>query len=210
MGFIPYINFNAYKADKEKTTMKKANEINFPTNGNCKKVKDLTTGKEYGSITETAIVIEVTAQAVSNAIKNKTLCKGHRFILVKDLHDNIEVLCEESAKANARADKAIVRATKAEAKLSEMEAEMAEFRKWKAYQEAKRRAEEKARKEEEARLERERKEEEKRQKLIEKAQANVDRWEKKLRSHNALGKDLEQKLMKAEMELEALMDKEVL
>lgn len=115
--------------------MKNTNENNFPTNGNCKRVRDLTTGKEYGSITETAITIGVTYQAVSMAIKNEGLCKGHRLILVKDLHDNIDILCEENAKANRRA-------AKAEAKIAKMETEMAEYRKWKAEQERVRKEEE--------------------------------------------------------------------
>lgn len=198
----------------------KANEIKFPTNGNCKKVKDLTTGKEYGSITETAIILGVTGQAVSSAIEKKGYCKGHRLILLKDLHDNIEDICAESAKANARADKAIERAMKAEArevkakeKLSSMEEIIAKAKAYDqmmAEKERERKEEEarieKERKEEEAKRERERREAVRQQMLLEKAQAKVDRWNKKLNKHNALGRDLEQKLMKAEMELEALMD----
>jgi hypothetical protein len=177
----------------------KANEIKFPTNGNCKRVKDITTGKEYGSITETAIILGVTGQAVSAAIKNEGWCKGHRLILVKDLHDNIDTLCEESAKANARADRA-------EAKISEMETEMAEYRKWKAEQEAKRKAEEEVRKAEEARLERERKEEEKRQKLIAQKKNKIAQYEAEVERRKAKLAYAEQKLMCAEIELEALMD----
>jgi septal ring factor EnvC (AmiA/AmiB activator) len=171
----------------------KANEIKFPTNGNCKHVKDLTTGKEYGSITETAIVIKVTAQAVSNAIKNKTLCKGHRFILVKDLHDNIDVLCEESAKANARA-------AKAEAKLSEMEelrAKAKAYDQLMAEQEAKRKAEE-------ARLEKERKKEEKRQEKITKLEDKIERLETLIDRKRNEEQKLVAKRNKALEELKAL------
>lgn len=180
----------------------KANENQFPTNGNCKKVKDLTTGKEYGSITETAIVIEVTAQAVSSAIKNKTLCKGHRLVLVKDLHDNIEVLCEESAKANARAEKAIARAVNAEAKLSEMEelrAKAKAYDKLMADQEAKRKAER-------ARIEKERKEEEKRQAKITKLEDKIERLETRIDEERAKTQNLVTKRNKALDELKALMD----
>ena len=125
-------------------------EIKFPTNGNCKGVKDITANKEYGSITEAAICHGVALCTMSNAIRNKSLCKGHKFVLLKELHENTELLCEENAKANRRADKAwakaereSVRADKAEAKIAAMESEMAEFRQWKAEQEAKRKAEEK-------------------------------------------------------------------
>ena len=184
--------------------MKNTNEIKV--NGNCKGVKDITNNIDYNSVKEAAKANNVANSTMSVAIREGYLCNGNRFKFQKDLHKCGDELCAENAKANVRAAKEKARADKAEAKLSEMETEMAEYRKWKAEQEAKRKAEEKARKEEEARLERERKEEEKRQKLIAKAQEKVSRWEKKLRSHNALGKDLEQKLMCAEIELEALMD----
>lgn len=179
-----------------------ATETKFPTNRNCKKVKNLTTGEEYGSITETAIVLKTSAQAVSHAIINKHLCKGNKLMLLKDLHDNIEEVCDESAKANRRAVKAneraereAARADKLEEKLTSMEEEMAEYRKWKAEQEAQRKAEEAKRREEE-----------KHQKQLDAAKAKVERWEKKLNAHNALGRDYERKLMQAEMELEALLD----
>lgn len=182
----------------------KANEIKV--NGNCKGVRDITNDIHYDSVKDAAKANGVANSTMSVAINRGYTCNGNQFVFEKDLHKSGDKLCAENAKANARVFKEKTRADKAEAKLSEMETEMAEFRQWKADQEAKRKAEEKARKEEEARLERERKEEEKRQKMIAKAQEKVDRWEKKLRSHNALGKDLEQKLMKAEIELEALMD----
>lgn len=166
----------------------KANEINFPTNGNCKKVKDLTTGKEYGSITETAIIIGVTAQAVSNAIKNEGWCKGHRLMLLKELHDNIDVICDESAKANARADRA-------EAREKALLEEMAEFRKWKAEKEA-----------EERRLEEERKAKEAHDKAIAKAQEKVSKYEAMRERKAEQLKSVEDKLMQAEIELEALLD----
>lgn len=171
----------------------KANEIKFPTNGNCKKVKDLTTGKEYGSITETAIVIGVTSQAVSNAIQSKSLCKGHRLILVKDLHDNIEVLCAENAKANARANRA-------EAKLSEMEelrAKAKAYDKLMADQETKRKAEE-------AQIEKERKEEEKRQAKITKLEDEIERLETRIDEERAKTQKLVTKRNKALEELKAL------
>ena len=161
-------------------------EANFPTNGNCKRVKDLTTGKEYGSITETAITLKVTGQAVSSAIRNNSYCKGHKLMLVKDLHDNIEALCEENAKANKRADKY-------EAKLKSMEEEMAEYRLWKAEREA-----------EAKRIEAERKAKEDHEKAIAKAKAKIEMYTAECERREAKLQLAVGKLMAAEMELKAL------
>lgn len=187
--------------------MKNANmKKEFPTNRNCKKVVDITNNIEYGSMTEAAAKANVTLNAMSIAIRNKRPCKGIMYVLAKELHENIDTVREESAKANVRAAKERERADRYEAQLKANEVEMAEFRQWKAEQEAKRKAEEKAAKEEAARLEKERKAEEKRQALIVAAQNKIASYNNKIEKHNELGKSLEQKLMQAEMELEALMD----
>ena len=179
-----------------------ATEIKFPTNGNCKRVKNLTTGAEYGSITETAIVLETTMQAVSHAIINKHLCKGNKLILLKDLHDSIDEVCDEAAKANrraakayARAEKEARRADKLATKMTSMEEEMAEFRAWKAEQEEKRKAEEAKRKEEE-----------KRQALIAKKREQISKYEDMRKRKMEQVNSIDNKIMQVEMELEALID----
>lgn len=177
------------------------NNTNFPTNGNCKRVRDITTGKKYGSITEAAIVIGVSSQAVSNSVKKNGWCKGHKLILEKDLHDSIDVLCEENAKANRRATKEMERADKAEAKIAEMESEMTEFRKWKAEQEAKRLAEER-------RLEAERLAKEKWLEKKAKAEAKLARRTEICEHLAAKLANAEKRKMQAEIELEALLDRE--
>lgn len=179
-----------------------ATETKFPTNRNCKKVKNLTTGEEYGSITETAIVLKTSAQAVSHAIINKHLCKGNKLILLKDLHDSIDEVCDEAAKANRRAVKAheraereARRADKLVTKLTSMEEEMAEFRAWKAEQEEKRKAEEAKRKEEE-----------KRQTLIAKKREQISKYEDMRKRKMDEVNSIDNKIMQVEMELEVLLD----
>lgn len=176
----------------------KANEIQFPTNGNCKKVRDITNNIDYGSVTEAAKKNNVSLPVMSTAIRKGYLCKGSRFMFVEDLHKNTDKLCEENAKANARA-------AKAEARLSDMADVIAKakaYDKLMAEQEAKRKAEE-------ARLEKIRKAEERRRTKIAKLEAEVekrnvavdkayDKWQKE----NA-------KLIEAERKLEDLLDKEV-
>lgn len=123
--------------------MKNTNTNHIPTNGNCKRVRDITINKTYGSFTEAALVNGVSLQAISQAVNKKSLCNGHRFVLESELYKSHDLLCEESAKANAREAKAHERASRAEAKVAEMEAELSEYRQWKAEQEAARKAEEK-------------------------------------------------------------------
>jgi hypothetical protein len=191
------------KAEMENKIMKntinntqKANEIKV--NGNCKGVRDITNDIHYDSVKDAAKANGVANSTMSVAINRGYVCNGNQFVFEKDLHKSGDKLCAENAKANARADKA-------EAKLSEMETEMAEFRQWKAEQEAKRKAEEE-------RLERERKEEEKRQKLIAQKKEKIAQYEAEVERRKAKLAYMEQKLMCAEIELEALMDngKEVL
>ena len=173
----------------------KANEIKFPTNGNCKAVRDITNDIKYGSVTEAAIANGVSLQAMSAAIRNGNLCNGNRLMFEKDLHSNTDKLCEENAKANARA-------AKAEAKLSEMEELRA---KAKAYDKLMA-EQEKARKEEEARLERERKAEEKRQAEITKLENKIERLETLIDRERDKTQKLVDKRNKALAELKALMD----
>lgn len=180
--------------------MKNANHI--PTNGNCKKVRDITNNIRYGSFTEVAMKKGVTIASVSLAVKNGTLCKGCRLVLESELHKNPDLLCDQLAKANAREAKAYEKLSK----MHELESEMAEFRKWKAEQEA-------ARKAEEARLEKERKEKERVKKLVDTARSKVAKCGERVDKHKANidAEELklmqaEQDLMQAEIELEALLD----
>lgn len=188
----------------KKTNMNKANETHV--NGNSKGVRDITNNIYYPSMTLAAMAKNVRLSSLSYAVKHETPCKGSHFILESELYKNGDKLCEENAKANARAEKANVRANQAEAREKALLDEMAEFHQWKAEQEAKRKAEEKARKEEEARLERERKEEEKRQKLIAQKKEKIAQFEAEVERRKAKLNYMEQKLMCAEIELEALMD----
>lgn len=176
----------------------KANENEFPTNGNCKRVRNITNNIDYGSVTEAAKKNDVSISVMSTAINKGYLCKGSRFMFVEELHKNTDKLCEENAKANARA-------AKAEARLSNMADVLAKakaYDKLMAEQEAKRKAEEK-------RLEMERKAKEKHEKAIAKANDKVDRYEAEYARRKAKLKLVEDKLMAAQIELEALLDKEV-
>lgn len=179
-----------------KNTMK-ANEIKV--NGNLKKVRNITLDILYDGVKYAAKANNVANSTMSIAIKRGYICNGSLFMFEEELHKNGDKLCAENAKANARANRA-------EAREKALRDEMAEFHQWKAEQEAKRRAEEQARKEEEARLERERKEEEKRQKLIAKKKEQIAQYEAEVERRKAKLNYMEQKLMCAEIELEALMD----
>ena len=168
-------------------------ETNFPTNGNCKRVRDITNNIPYGSITEAAIKNSVTIQAMSKAIRDERLCNGSLFMLEVDLEKNKDKLCEQAAKANARA-------AKAEARLSGMEDIIA---KAKAYDKLMA-EQERARKEEEARLEKERKAEEKRQAKITKLETKIERYGELISRVEKKREKLWAKQMDAIIELEAL------
>lgn len=168
----------------------KANETKI--NGNCKGVRDITNNVHYDSMTIAAAAKGVRLSSLSYAVKYETPCKGSHFVLESELYKRGDKLCEENAKANVRAAKANERADKAEAKLSEMEAELAEYRKWKAEQEAKREAEEKHKMD------------------IEKAKEKVARRTEICERIAAQLTNAEKRKMEAEIELEALMDKEVM
>ena len=176
----------------------KANENEFPTNGNCKKVRNITNNTDYGSVTEAAKRNNVSISVMSTAINKGYLCNGYRFMFVEELHKNTDKLCEENAKANERA-------AKAEARLSDMADVIAKakaYDKLMAEQEAKRKAEEK-------RLEMERKAKEEHEKAIAKAKDKAARYEAEFERRKEKLNLCGDKLMAAQIELEALLDKEV-
>lgn len=165
------------------TNTQKANANHI--NGNSKGVRCLTDGKYYPRMKDAAKEACVTPSSMSYAIKNKTLCKGKKYAWESDSEANVMEMGRQLSEVD------ILRA-KANA-----------YDKLKAEQEAKRKAEEE-------RLERERKEEEKRQKLIAQKKEKIAQYEAEVERRKAKLAYMEQKLMCAEIELEALMDKEVL
>lgn len=53
------------------------------TNGNCKEILDLTTGLIYTSMTDTAMALDCSIDAVSNVIRGtQKTCKGHELCLL--------------------------------------------------------------------------------------------------------------------------------
>ena len=164
------------------------NEINFPTSGHCKKVKDIINNIDYGSVTEAAFRNNVKPSTMSVAIERGYRCNGSFFMFEKDLHKNPDKLCAETAREKVRADRA-------EAKLKALDEEMAEYRKWKAEKEA-----------EERRLEAEHKAKEEHKKAIAKAKEKVAKYEAMRERKAEQLKSIDDKLMAAEIELEALLD----
>ena len=159
-------------------------------NGNCKKVRCITTNTTYNSVKEAAKANNVAGSTMSVAINRGYVCNGNLFIFEEDLHkkESADKMCEQIVREKTRADRA--EATRDE---------MAEFRKWKAEQEAIRAAEEKARKEEE-----------KRQEMLTKAKEKVARYRARREKVSESLQHINAKLMRAEMELEALLgDEEV-
>lgn len=167
----------------------KANHI--PCNGNCKKIRDITNNIKYGSMTEAAKANNVTLSAISLAVRDGTPCNGALFVLESELHKHSDKLCEQTAKANARA-------AKANERLALQESEMAEFRLWKAEREAE------AKRQEELC-----KAKEKRERKIAELKAKVNHQQEVVDNANARAATETNKLMALEMELEALMDEEV-
>lgn len=55
----------------------KANEIK--ANGNCKKVRCITNGNLYGSVTEAAKAAKVAVPSMCYALKHKSKCKGNEY-----------------------------------------------------------------------------------------------------------------------------------
>lgn len=149
-------------------------------NGNCKAVRCLTNGKYYHSVKEAAKANGVYPSGISTAIKNRTRCKGMEFSFESDKDWNIMKLASN---------------------LSTMETnreEMAEFYAWKAEKEAEARRQEALLKAKEDHA-----------KAIAKATEKVARYEAEVERRKAKLKLCEDKLMAAQIELEALMDEEV-
>lgn len=149
-------------------------------NGNCKAVRCLTNGKYYHSLKEAAAANGVKSSTMSRAINKGGRCNGKEFGFEINMEKNIMKMASN---------------------LSTMEIsreEMAEFYAWKAEKEA-----------EAKRLEAERKAKEDHAKEVAKATEKVARYEAEYERRKAKLKLCEDKLMAAQIELEALMDKEV-
>lgn len=179
--------FKAYKADKENKIMKnintqKANEIKV--NGNSKGVRCLTDGKFYPRMKDAAKEARVTSSSMSYAIKNKTLCNGKRYAWESEMESNVMEMGRQLSEMDTIRAKAIA------------------YDKLMLEQKAKEEAEAK-------RIEFERKAKEEHEKAIAKAKANIAKYEAEVERRKEKLYYAEQKLMCAEIELEALMDKEV-
>jgi hypothetical protein len=149
-------------------------------NGNSKGVRCLTNGKYWHRLKDAAKEVGVTSSTMSRACNKGGKCKGMEFGFEADK------------------DKIIM---KMASNLSEMEInrdEMAEFYQWKAEKEA-----------EAKRLEAERKAKEDHAKEVAKATEKVARYEAEYERRKAKLKLCEDKLMAAQIELEALLDMEV-
>ena len=172
------------------------------TNGNSKATVCLETGTVYTSMTDTAIALECTIDAVSNTIRGKQkTCKGYHLCLLSEIDQHLPMMLEQNNTSHPKA-KANVKKTKAEVdrkELAEIRAKAKAYDKLMAEEEAKRKAEEKAQKRK-AKHEAEKTKLQayiqKRTTIREKAKATMDAEDRKI--------------MKAEQKLEALMDKEVL
>ena len=161
----------------------KANGVH--TNGNCKAVLCTDNGNVYTSIMDAAMAIGTTPCNMSNCVRGKQkTCKGKHFVFLSKANECLPQMAE---------------------RLSEMEVFRA-----KALAYDRLMAEQRAREEAEAkRLEAERKAKEDHQKAITKAQAKANLYEAEVERRKARLKLAEDKLMAAQIELEALMDKEV-
>lgn len=167
------------------TNMNKANETRI--NGNCKAVRDITNNIRYNSVMEAAKANGVSSATMSVAINRKYVCNGYRFMFEKELHENTDELCAQLAKANMRV-----------AKATATREEMAEFYQWKAEREAEAKRQEAIRKAKEDHA-----------KAITKAREKATRIEAEVERRKARLKLAEDKLMAAQIELEALMDEEI-
>lgn len=165
--------------------MKKSNiDITTHVNGNCKGVRCLTDGKFYPGMKYAAKAAGVCSSSMSYAIKNKTLCKGKKYAWEVETEENVMEMGRQ---------------------LSEMDILRAKANAYDKLMD-----EQKAKEEAEAkRLEAERKAKEEHQKAIAKAKDNIAKYEAEVERRKAKLNYAEQKLMCAEIELEALMDKEV-
>jgi hypothetical protein len=161
----------------------KANGVH--TNGNCKAVLCTDNGKVYTSIMDAAMDIGATPCNMSNCVRGKQkTCKGKHFVFLSKANECLPQMAE---------------------RLSEMEtlrAKASAYDKLMLEQKAKEEAEAK-------RQEALRKAKEDHAKAIEKAQAKISLYEAEVERRKAKLKLAEDKLMAAQIELEALMDKEV-
>lgn len=161
----------------------KANENHI--NGNSKGVRCVTNGKFYPAMKYAAMEAGVTSSSMSYAIKNKTLCKGKKYRWESDTETNVMEMGRQLSE------------------MDELRAKAIAYDRLMAEQKAKEEAEAK-------RLESERKAKEEHQKAIAKAKEKIAQYEAEVERRKAKLAYAEQKLMCAEIELEALMDKEVM
>jgi hypothetical protein len=151
------------------------------TNGNCKKCYIVELNKVCTSFTDAADIIGCSIDAVSNVIRGKQkTCKGYHIIDLSKAGEAFPMIVSHMPEMETTRE------------------ELAEFRRWKAEREA-----------EAKRLEAERKAKEDHAKAITKAREKVTRIETEVERRKAKLKLAEDKLMAAQIELEALMDKEV-
>lgn len=155
------------------------NEIRI--NGNCKAVRCTTDGAFYPGMKYAAEAAGVSSAYMSNAIKNKTACKGKHYRWESETKANVVEMGRNLEVFRAKADA---------------------YDRLMAKQEAERKAEEE-------RQEKLRKAKEEHQKAIAKAQSKVDMYEAECERRKARLKLAEDKLMAAQIELEALLDTEV-
>ena len=152
------------------------------TNGNCKSIVCLEKRKVYTSMTDTAIDLGCSLDAVSNVIRGKQkTCKGYHLFLLSEVHEYLPMLFAQNSN------------------FDEYRAKAKAYDKLMAEEEAKRKAEEKEQK-------RKVKHEAKKAKLM----AEIDKHQSLANKHYAKGEAHTRMQMKAEQKLEALMDKEVL
>ena len=160
----------------------KANEIKV--NGNSKGVRCVSNGKFYPAMKYAAMEAGVSSSSMSYAIKNKTLCKGKKYRWESEMESNVMEMGRQLSEMDVLRAKAIA------------------YDKLMLEQKAKEEAEAK-------RLEAERKAKEEHEKAVAKAKDNIAKYEAEVERRKEKLYYAEQKLMCAEIELEALMDKEV-
>ena len=138
--------------------------------GNCKRVFNSTNGKWYGSVTETAIALQVKPASVSYAIKHETLCKGNQLWFEGKAYRYVPVMARNLTAATEENE--VLRA-KAEA-----------WDRYCAEQEAKARAEAKAREEREKTIAKLLQRKERLEAVLERRQEQLNRAYSELESIN--------------------------
>lgn len=80
-------------------------------NGNCKKVRCITTGKLYGSVNDAANANGVSGASMSYALKHKSKSKGNVFVFAHEeyryipkMAERISEVTEENAQLKAKAE----------------------------------------------------------------------------------------------------------